>query len=75
MNCLILNIGPRVYYTKYSGTDRAYMAVPSGSTGWSLASIASGKQIERLSVERNANGTDILYLVDVVNRKLYYGRN
>ncbi|CAM4492903.1 hypothetical protein FHS16_005356 [Paenibacillus endophyticus] len=66
---------PRVYYTKYSGTDRAYMAVPSGSAGWSLTSIASGKPIERLSVERNANGTDILYLVEVANRKLYYGRN
>lgn len=65
----------RVYYAKYSGTDRAYMAVPSGSTGWNLTSIAPGKPIERLSVERNANGIDILYLVDITNSKLYYGRN
>ncbi|MBB3126622.1 hypothetical protein FHS19_001276 [Paenibacillus rhizosphaerae] len=65
---------PRVYYAKSSGTDRAFMAVPSGG-GWSQTSIAPGKPIERLSVERNDNGVDILYLVDVTNRKLYYGRN
>lgn len=65
----------RVYYTKYSGTDRAYMAVPDGNGGWTQTSIAPGKPIERLSVERNANGIDILYLVDITNRKLYYGRN
>ncbi|WP_206669860.1 BNR-4 repeat-containing protein [Paenibacillus luteus] len=65
----------RVYYAKYSGTDRAYMAIPSGSAGWNLTSIAPGKPIERLSVERNANGIDILYLVDITNSKLYYGRN
>lgn len=65
----------RVYYTKYSGTDRAYMAVPDGNGGWNQTSIAPGKPIERLSVERNANGVDILYLVDITNRKLYYGRN
>ncbi|MET3546823.1 hypothetical protein ABID47_003439 [Paenibacillus favisporus] len=65
---------PRVYYAKSSGTDRAFMAVPSGGD-WSQTSIAPGKPIERLSVERNDNDIDILYLVDVTNRKLYYGRN
>ncbi|MBN2984508.1 MULTISPECIES: BNR-4 repeat-containing protein [Cohnella] len=65
----------RVYYAKTSGTDRAFMAVQSGGTGWSAVSIAPGKPIERLAVERNANGVDILYLVDIANRKLYYGRN
>lgn len=66
--------GPRVYYAKSSGTDRAFMAAPSGSS-WSQTSIAPGKPIERLSVKRNDKGVDILYLVDVTNRKLYYGRN
>ncbi|WP_216638990.1 BNR-4 repeat-containing protein [Paenibacillus sp. FJAT-26967] len=65
---------PRVYYAKSSGTDRAYMAVPSGS-GWTQTSIAPGRPIERLSVERNDKGIDILYFVDIMNRKLYYGRN
>ncbi|MED5019604.1 BNR-4 repeat-containing protein [Paenibacillus chibensis] len=65
---------PRVYYAKSTGTDRAFMAVPSGGS-WSQTSIAPNKPIERLSVERNDNGVDILYLVDVTNRKLYYGRN
>lgn len=65
---------PRVYYAKSSGTDRAFMAAPTGG-GWSQTSIAPGKPIERLSVERNENGVDIMYLVDVTNRKLYYGRN
>lgn len=65
---------PRVYYATSSGTDRAFMAAPSGS-GWTQTSIAPGKPIERLSVERNDQGVDILYLVDVTNRKLYYGRN
>ncbi|WP_201305285.1 BNR-4 repeat-containing protein [Paenibacillus puerhi] len=65
----------RVYYATASGTDRAFMAVNTGASGWSAVSLAPGKPIERLAVERNAKGVDILYLVDITNLKLYYGRN
>lgn len=65
----------RVYYVKTSGTDRAYMAVNSPGTAWTATSLAPGKPIERLAVERNGKGVDILYLVDITNLKLYYGRN
>ncbi|MBB6638388.1 BNR-4 repeat-containing protein [Cohnella thailandensis] len=64
----------RIYYVKYSGTDRAYAAVNAGGT-WTATSIAPGKPIERLAVKRNAKNVDILYLVDIANLKLYYGRN
>ncbi|MCH1643182.1 BNR repeat-containing protein [Paenibacillus timonensis] len=65
----------RIYYVKQSGTDRAFVAVNSGGTGWTETSLAPGKPIERLAVERSAKGVDILYLVDIPNLKLYYGRN
>lgn len=65
----------RIYYVKYSGTDRAYMAVNAGGTTWNATSLAPGKPIERLAVERSAKNIDILYLVDITNSKLYYGRN
>lgn len=64
----------RIYYVTAAGTDRAFMAVQSG-TGWSATSLAPGIPIQRLAVERNANDVDILYLVDIANLKLYYGRN
>lgn len=64
----------RVYYVTAAGTDRAFMATQSGA-GWSQASLAPGIPIQRLAAERNANGADILYLVDIANLKLYYGRN
>lgn len=64
----------RVYYVTAAGTDRAFMAAQAG-TGWSATSLAPGIPIQRLAVERNANGVDILYLVDIANLKLYYGRN
>ncbi|MEK3915601.1 BNR-4 repeat-containing protein [Paenibacillus sp. FSL H7-0331] len=65
----------RVYYVTDTGTDRAFMAVNTSGSTWTSTSIAPGKPIERLAVERNANGIDILYLVDIKNLKLYYGRN
>ncbi|THF76438.1 hypothetical protein E6C55_18925 [Cohnella fermenti] len=64
----------RVYYAVTSGTDRAYMATLSGGV-WTPTSIAPGVPIERLAVKRNAKGVDILYLVDLTNLKLIYGRN
>lgn len=64
----------RVYYVKSSGTDRAFMAVNTGGI-WNETSLAPGIPIERLAVDRSPKGTDILYLVDVTNLKLYYGRN
>lgn len=63
----------RVYYALNAGADRAYVQANNGS-GWAAASIAPGFPIQRLAVERNANGIDILYLVDFDNLALYYGR-
>ncbi|CAM4240664.1 BNR-4 repeat-containing protein [Paenibacillus typhae] len=64
----------RIYYVKSSGADRAFMAVNTGGT-WTETSLAPGIPIERLAVDRSPKGVDILYLVDVTNLKLYYGRN
>jgi hypothetical protein len=66
--------GKRIYYTRATGTDRAFMATLTGTT-WTATSIAPGLPIERLAVERAANGVDVLYLVDLTNNRLYYGRN
>lgn len=64
----------RIYFAVTSGTDRAYVTRKSGGA-WLTESLAPGVPVERLSVERNANGVDVLYLVDVTNHKLLYGRN
>lgn len=64
----------RIYYVKSSGSDRAFMAVNTGA-GWTETSLAPGIPVERLAVDRSPKGIDILYLVDVTNLKLYYGRN
>jgi hypothetical protein len=66
--------GKRVYYVKSSGTDRAFAATISG-TSWVSTSVAPGLPIERLAVERDGAGVDVLYLVDLTNLRLYYGRN
>lgn len=65
----------RIYYVKSSGTDRAFMAVNTGGASWTETSLAPGKPIERIAVDRSPKGVDILYLVDIPNLKLYYGRN
>lgn len=69
-----ITAGKRVYYTVDSGADRAFVAVKVGST-WSPTSVAPGLPISRLAVERDATGIDVLYLVDLTNSRLYYGRN
>ena len=66
--------GRRVYYVLSAGTDRAFVATKPG-TSWSAVSLAPGIPVERLAVERDTAGVDVLYLVDVTNLKLYYGRN
>lgn len=66
--------GKRVYYVTSSGTDRAFMATKPGAA-WTTTSIAPGVPVERLAVERDGAGVDVLYLVDLTNLRLYYGRN
>jgi hypothetical protein len=66
--------GKKVYYTKDSGTDRMFVATMPVST-WTHASVAPGLPIARFAVERTTQGVDVLYLVDLTNRRLYYGRN
>lgn len=66
--------GKRIYYTLAAGADRAFMATLPAST-WTATSIAPGLPVSRLAVERASNGVDVLYLVDLTNNRLYYGRN
>ncbi|MBB5874481.1 hypothetical protein F4553_007915 [Allocatelliglobosispora scoriae] len=66
--------GKRIYYITTTGTDRVFMATLPATT-WVSASVAPGKVIDRLAVERDATGTDILYLADSAGGHLYYGRN
>jgi BNR repeat-containing family member len=66
--------GKRIYYVTSTGTDRVFMATKPGTT-WTTTSVAPGLPIERLSVERDGAGVDVLYLVDITNLRLYYGRN
>jgi hypothetical protein len=66
--------GKRVYYARSTGADRAYSAVKSGGA-WVSSPLAPGLPIDRLSVERDSTGLDILYLADTVNGRLFYGRN
>lgn len=64
----------RVYYALTAGSDRAYVATKPGAS-WTATSLAPGVPVERLAVERAATGVDVLYLVDITNLRLYYGRN
>lgn len=41
---------------------------------WNNAA-STGLPIERLAVERDPTGVDVLYLADIGNSRLYYGRN
>ena len=66
--------GKRIYYVTQAGTDRVFVATLPGAT-WVTTSVAPGLPIERLAVERDASGVDVLYLVDIPNLRLYYGRN
>jgi hypothetical protein len=64
----------RIYFARETGTDRALVATESGGT-WQTASLAPGLAVDRLAVERDATGTDVLYLCDTAGGRLYYGRN
>ncbi|NUT18728.1 MAG: hypothetical protein HOV77_06050 [Hamadaea sp.] len=66
--------GKRIYYVTSTGTDRAFVATKP-DTAWTATSLAPGVPVERLAVERDGAGVDILYLVDLTNLRLYYGRN
>lgn len=63
----------RIYFALAAGTDRALVATQT--TAWHTTSVAPGLPISRLAVERDATGVDVLYLVDLTNNHLYYGRN
>ncbi|MEV4517766.1 hypothetical protein AB0K00_53505 [Dactylosporangium sp. NPDC049525] len=44
-------------------------------TAWTAAAVAPSIPVERFAVERTTAGVDVLYLVDLTNLRLYYGRN
>jgi hypothetical protein len=63
----------RVYYTLYDNT--AWMALGasfSNKTNLNNAAIVKAKYVAAV---RDSQGVDILYITDIINRKLYYGRN
>lgn len=62
----------RIYFAASTGV--AYAATKPAAS-WTLTDVAPGIPVSRLAVERDATGTDILYLVDLSNLRLYYGRN
>ncbi|MGI5177784.1 BNR-4 repeat-containing protein [Dactylosporangium sp. CA-152071] len=62
----------RVYYTTAAGV--MYVATKPG-TAWTAAAVAPGIPVQRFAVERTTAGVDVLYLVDLTNLRLYYGRN
>jgi hypothetical protein len=64
--------GKRIYYARETGG--AFMATESGGV-WASAAVSPGLPIDRLAVERDATGTDVLYFADTANGRLYYGRN
>ncbi|MET7392183.1 BNR-4 repeat-containing protein [Dactylosporangium sp. NPDC005572] len=61
----------RVYYAT---ADGLFMATKPGTT-WTAVAVSPGIPVSRFSVERNTQGVDVLYLVDLTNLRLYYGRN
>ncbi|WP_219930226.1 S-layer homology domain-containing protein, partial [Paenibacillus agaridevorans] len=63
----------RVYYATAAGADRARVSILADGE-WHHDVLAPGIPIERLSVESSSLGSDILYLVDITNKRLYYGR-
>ncbi len=62
----------RVYYATAAGG--MYVATKTG-TAWTHAAVAPGIPVARFAVERTSAGVDVLYLVDLTNLRLYYGRN
>ncbi|MEU7876244.1 BNR-4 repeat-containing protein [Dactylosporangium sp. NPDC049140] len=62
----------RVYFSTTAGA--MYVATKPG-TAWTTAAVAPGLNITRFAVERTSAGVDVLYLVDLTNLRLYYGRN
>ncbi|MEV1142606.1 BNR-4 repeat-containing protein [Micromonospora sp. NPDC049799] len=66
--------GKRIYFARTAGADRVLVATEDGGT-WTTAPVAPGLPIDRLAVEPNAAGTDVLYLADTTNGRLYHGRD
>jgi hypothetical protein len=64
--------GKRVYFATTAGA--MYVATKPG-TAWTIAAVAPGLPITRFAVERTGAGVYVLYLVDLTNLRLYYGRN
>jgi hypothetical protein len=64
--------GKKVYYTTSAG---AMYVATMPATAWTAAAVAPGLPIARFAVERTAAGVDVLYLVDLTDLRLYYGRN
>ena len=62
----------RVYFATAAGA--MYVATKPG-TAWSTAAVVPGRPITRFAVERTPAGVDVLYLVDLTDLRLYYGRN
>ncbi|MEU2021360.1 hypothetical protein ABZ565_04205 [Streptomyces sp. NPDC016469] len=56
-----------------SGTDRVYCATQSADGAWTAQSAAPGVSADRLAVQQDSDGHDVLYLPDTAHNSLYYG--
>ncbi|MEU2250388.1 BNR-4 repeat-containing protein [Streptomyces sp. NPDC019224] len=63
----------RIYYVTASGTDRVYSATQSADGAWTARSAAPGVSADRLAVQQDSDGHDVLYLPDTAHNSLYYG--
>ncbi|MFF9571389.1 BNR-4 repeat-containing protein [Streptomyces sp. NPDC014685] len=63
----------RVYYITGTGTDRVFAATQAADGTWTSQSAAPGVSADRLAVQRDSDGRDVLYLPDVAHNSLYYG--
>ncbi|MGC5411131.1 hypothetical protein ACPXCX_46755 [Streptomyces sp. DT225] len=63
----------RIYYVTTSGTDRVYSATQSADGAWTAQSAAPGVSADRLAVQQDSDGHDVLYLPDTAHTSLYYG--
>jgi hypothetical protein len=63
----------RAYYVKnVNGKGEPYVAEKSSTGGWTETALASGKDVQRISVIRTSSSKDVLYMSAPSEGKLYY---
>ncbi|TXS71031.1 hypothetical protein EAO76_22080, partial [Streptomyces sp. sk2.1] len=65
----------RIYYITTTGTDQVFVATQNTDGTWTSQSAAPGVSADRLAVQQNTDGKDILYLPDTTHNTLYYAQH